>query len=95
MISIIETIKSDPEYQKDPLVFIANLTCHLIQEIVESQDLDMVQEVSSVISFGELLLYSCLSNLQFDDPKEIEKIYNIIHENYERSECRLRQSMAS
>lgn len=94
-MQMIQAIKSDPHYIEDPLSYTATLTCNLIQDLVEIEQMDTLQEVSAVISFGELLLYSCLSNLQFDDPKEIETIYNIIHENYERSECRLRQSMAS
>lgn len=95
MIDIINKIKSDINYQSDSIAYTANLVCYLLNEETIKNNLDITEEVIAVVSFGELLLYSCLSNLHFDDPKDISKIYNIIHEKYEQSECRLRQSMES
>lgn len=95
MIEILSYITSKEQYKKDPLAYIATLTCNLIQDMTQYEELNPLQEVSSVIAFGELLLYSCLDNLHFEDIKDIEKIYNIIHEKYEESECILRQSLGN
>lgn len=89
---IIAQIKSDPQYQKDPLTYIAYMTCELLNDCIRFDDLNILEEIAALIAFGNMLLNSSLKNIIFEDPKEISKVYDVIHEEYERSECRLRQA---
>lgn len=95
MISILDQIKSDPIYQKDPLTYTANLTCMLLNDFIAFDELDITNEIAAIIAFGGMLLNGSLRNMTFHDPKDIERVYDVIHEEYDRSECRLRQSLKS
>lgn len=93
MIQILEQIKSDSSYQKDPLTYIANLTCTMLNECIDFEQMTPIEEIAALITFGAMLLNGSLSNMTFDDPKQIEKVYDVIHDEYDRSEKRLRQSI--
>jgi hypothetical protein len=94
MIEILEQIKSDATYQKDPLTYTANITCQLLNDFIDFEQMTTLEEIAALIAFGGMLLNASLRNMTFDDPKEIEKVYEVIHDEYDRSEKRLRQALA-
>lgn len=94
MIEILQQIKSDAAFAKDPLTYTANLTCELLNDVIDFDQLTTLQEIAALIAFGGMLLNASLRNMTFDDPKEISKVYDVIHEEYDRSEKRLRQALS-
>lgn len=90
---IVTEIKSDPNYQKDPLTYTAYLTCDLLNDCIQFDQLTALEEISALIAFGNMLLNSSLRKMTFEDPNDISKVYDVIHEEYERAECRLRQAI--
>lgn len=94
MIEILQQIKSDSTYQKDPLTYTANLTCELLNDVIDFEQITPLEEIAALIAFGGMLLNASLRNMTFDDPKEISKVYDVIHEEYDRSEKRLRQALS-
>lgn len=93
MIEILEKIKSNADYQRDPLTYTSNMTCHLLNDFIDFDQMTALEEIAALIAFGGMLLNASLRNMTFDDPKDIHKIYDVIHDEYDRSEKRLRQSI--
>lgn len=93
MIEIVKTITSDPNYQKDPLTYTANLTCYLLQDFIEFDRMNPMQEIAALIAFGGMILNASLRNMTFENPEDIVKVYDVIHDEYDRSEKRLRQAL--
>lgn len=88
MQQLVSYIQTDPEYTKNPFLFVAELSCNLIQGL-NKQEQTVFEDAEDIIKFGELMLSSFLRCLENVTENDLDKIYGQVDYNYSVSKTKL------
>lgn len=89
MKQLVNYIQTDPEYTKNPLLFVAQLSCQLIQGLTaENQEQTILEDAEDIIRFGELMLNSFLKSLTNVSQNDLDKIYGQVDYIYSVSKTK-------
>ena len=89
MQQLVHYIQTDPEYQKNPLLFVSQLSCQLIQGLtVDNHEQTILEDAEDIIRFGELMLNSFLRSLSNVCQEDLDKIYGQVDYIYSVSKTK-------